>query len=183
MKNLLMIAVTVVLYCLSGPASACPKLLNHRFNSLQGKPVNLCEYANRPILVVNTASKCGYTPQFEKLEALHKLYRERGLVVLGFPSNDFNQELTSNREIADFCRLTYFIEFPMIEKGVVRGAAADPFFRQLSAASGEAPQWNFHKYLIAPDGKTVFSFRSQVEPDSREILGKLEPMLKKGGSF
>jgi glutathione peroxidase len=178
MRILLLLAVTAVLYFVIGPASACPDLLNHRFNSLQGKPVNLCDYANRPILVVNTASKCGYTPQFEKLEALHKRYRERGLVVLGFPSNDFNQELASNREIADFCRLTYFIEFPMIEKSAVRGAAADPFFRQLSAASGEAPKWNFHKYLIAPDGKTVYSFRSQVEPDSREILGKLGAMLK-----
>ncbi|MEK6592647.1 MAG: glutathione peroxidase [Pseudomonadota bacterium] len=178
MKKIRMIVITVVLYFLPGLASACPSLLDHRFNSLQGKPVNLCEYANRPILVVNTASKCGYTPQFEKLEALHKRYRERGLVVLGFPSNDFNQELASNREIADFCRLTYFIEFPMIEKASVRGAAADPFFKQLSAASGEAPQWNFHKYLIAPDGKTVYSFRSQVEPDSRDIMGKLGPMLK-----
>lgn len=178
MRKLLLLVVTAALYFAAAPASACPELLNHRFNSLQGKPVNLCDYANRPILVVNTASKCGYTPQFEKLEALHKRYRARGLVVLGFPSNDFNQELSSNREIADFCRLTYFVEFPMIEKSAVRGAAADPFFRQLSAASGEAPQWNFHKYLIAPDGRTVYSFRSQVEPDSRDILGKLAAMLK-----
>lgn len=178
MKKIWLVAIAAALCFLPGLASACPSLLNHRFDSLQGKPVNLCEYANRPILVVNTASKCGYTPQFEKLEALHKRYRGRGLVVLGFPSNDFNQELASNREIADFCRLTYLIEFPMIEKGAVRGAAAGPFFRQLSAASGEAPQWNFHKYLIAPDGKTVYSFRSQVEPDSREIMDKLRPMLK-----
>jgi glutathione peroxidase len=177
-KKSLLQVVFVAVCMLPGLVSACPSLLNHRFNSLQGKPVNLCEYANRPILVVNTASKCGYTPQFEKLEALHKRYRSRGLVVLGFPSNDFNQELASNQEIADFCRLTYFIEFPMIEKSAVRGAAADPFYRQLSAASGEAPQWNFHKYLIAPDGKTVYSFRSQIEPDSREIMDRLRPMLK-----
>jgi len=159
-------------------ALACPGLLDHRFTSLQGKPVNLCEYAGRPILVVNTASKCGYTPQFEKLEAMHRRYRARGLVVLGFPSNDFNQELASNREIADFCKLTYFVEFPMIAKGSVTGPGASAFYRQLAAAAGAAPRWNFHKYLIAPDGKTVTSYPSAVEPDSREILTRLRPMLK-----
>ncbi len=159
-------------------AHACPALLDHRFTSLQGKTLNLCEYANRPILVVNTASKCGYTPQFDKLEALHKQYGKRGLLVLGFPSNDFNQEFASNKEIAAFCRLTYAIEFPMIEQGAVSGAKASPLFRALATASGEAPQWNFHKYLIAPDGKTVYGFRSAVEPDAPEIMARLKPMLK-----
>ena len=159
-------------------AQACPALLDHRFTSLQGNTVNLCDYANRPILVVNTASKCGYTPQFDKLEALHKQYGKRGLVVLGFPSNDFNQELATNKEIANFCRLTFAIEFPMIEQGAVTGAKASPLFRALSASSGEAPQWNFHKYLIAPDGKTVYGFRSAIEPDGMEIMTRLKPMLK-----
>ena len=159
-------------------AQACPELLNHRYTSLQGKPVDLCGYAGRPILVVNTASKCGYTPQFEKLEGMHKRYRDRGLVVLGFPSNDFNQELASNQDIAQFCKLTYFVEFPMIEKGSVTGPGANAFFKQLAAAAGGAPRWNFHKYLIAPDGKAVYSYPSPVEPDSREIMAKLLPMLK-----
>lgn len=159
-------------------AHACPDLLNHRYTTLQGKPIDLCQYANRPILVVNTASKCGYTPQFEKLEALHRRFRDRGLLVIGFPSNDFNQELATNREIGEFCRLTYFVEFPMVEQGAVTGIRADPFFRKLAALAGTAPQWNFHKYLIAPDGKTVYSFRSQVEPDAAEIMGRLRPMLK-----
>ena len=159
-------------------AHACPSLLDHRFTSLQGKTVNLCEYANRPILVVNTASKCGYTPQFDKLEALHKQYGKRGLVVLGFPSNDFNQEFATNKEIASFCRLTYAVEFPMIEQSAVTGAQASPLFRALAAASGAAPRWNFHKYLIAPDGKTVYGFRSAVEPDAPEIMARLQPMLK-----
>jgi len=158
---------------------ACPSLLDHRYTSLQGKPVNLCEFANRPILVVNTASKCGYTPQFEKLEALYKRYRGRGLVVLGFPSNDFNQELATNREIAEFCKLTYFVEFPMVEKGSVRGPQASALFQQLAAVTGEAPRWNFHKYLIAPDGKTVYSFATRVEPDAPEVMQKLRPMLQK----
>jgi glutathione peroxidase len=159
-------------------AWACPALLDHRYTSLQGQTVNLCEFANRPILVVNTASKCGYTPQFDKLEALHKQYARRGLVVLGFPSNDFNQELATNKEIANFCRLTYAIEFPMIEQSSVSGAKASPLFRALATASGQAPQWNFHKYLIAPDGKTVYAFRSAVEPDAPEIITRLKPMLK-----
>jgi glutathione peroxidase len=175
MKRLLLLAL---LTALPSVAAACPELLNQRYTSLQGKPVNLCDFAGRPLLVVNTASKCGYTPQFEKLEAMHIRYRGRGLVVLGFPSNDFNQELATNREIAEFCKLTYFVEFPMIEKGSVTGAGANPFFKQLAAATGSAPQWNFHKYLIAPDGKTVYSFDTQVEPDAREIMSRLRPMLK-----
>jgi glutathione peroxidase len=175
MKRLLLL---MLLTALPSVAAACPELLNQRYTSLQGKPVNLCDFAGRPVLVVNTASKCGYTPQFEKLEAMHNRYRGRGLVVLGFPSNDFNQELATNREIAEFCKLTYFVEFPMIEKGAVTGAGANPFYKQLAAATGSAPQWNFHKYLIAPDGKTVYSFSTQVEPDSREIMSRLQPMLK-----
>ena len=175
MKRLLL---ALALFALPALAQACPGLLDHRYISLQGKPVNLCDFAGRPILVVNTASKCGYTPQFEKLEALHKRYQGRGLVVLGFPSNDFNQELATNQEIAQFCKLTYFVEFPMIERGSVSGPGANAFFKQLAAATGTSPQWNFHKYLIAPDGRTVHSFGSQVEPDSRELMSKLRPMLK-----
>jgi glutathione peroxidase len=168
----------LMLSALPALADACPTLLDHRYTSLQGQPVNLCEFAGRPILVVNTASKCGYTPQFEKLEALHKRYQARGLVVLGFPSNDFNQELATNKEIAEFCKLTYFVAFPMIEKGSVTGPGANDFYQRLAAAAGTAPRWNFHKYLIAPDGKTVHSFDTRVEPDSREIMSKLQPMLK-----
>ena len=175
MERLLFALALLVPFAL---AQACPGLLDHRYTSLQGRPVNLCDFAGRPILVVNTASKCGYTPQFEKLEVLHKRYQVRGLVVLGFPSNDFNQELSTNQEIAQFCKLTYFVEFPMIEKGSVTGPGADAFFKQLATATGTEPRWNFHKYLIAPDGKTVHSFGTRVEPDSREVMGTLLPMLK-----
>lgn len=176
MKKTLMLAMLLLLPSVA--RAACPALLDHRYTSLQGKPVNLCEFAGRPILVVNTASKCGYTPQFEKLEAMHKRFQGRGLVVLGFPSNDFNQELGTNREIAEFCKLTYFVEFPMLEQGSVAGPHANAFYRQLAAAAGMSPQWNFHKYLIAPDGRTVYGYGSRVEPDSREIMGRLTPMLK-----
>ena len=171
------ILLVLALMALPALANACPSLLNHRYTSLQGKPVNLCEFEGRPILVVNTASKCGYTPQFEKLEGMYKRYQGK-LVVIGFPTNDFNQELATNKEIADFCKLTYFIEFPMIEKGSVKGPGANDLYKQLAAATGTAPSWNFHKYLIAPDGKTVYSFGTRVEPDAREIMSKLQPMLK-----
>ncbi|SFZ76565.1 glutathione peroxidase [Chitinimonas taiwanensis] len=156
----------------------CPPLLKHEFKTLQGQPLNLCSMAGKPILVVNTASKCGYTRQFETLEAMYKQYKAQGLMVVGFPSNDFKQELASNKEIGDFCKLTYFIEFPMAEASSVRGEGANPFFKALAQASGQAPKWNFQKYLIAPDGKTVYPFSTPTEPDAPELLAKLKPMLK-----
>ncbi|GAB3267495.1 glutathione peroxidase [Chitinimonas naiadis] len=159
-------------------AADCPALLNHEFKTLQGKPLDLCGMAGKPILVVNTASKCGYTPQFEKLEAMYKQYKAQGLTVVGFPSNDFKQELASNKEIGDFCKLTYFIEFPMAEASSVKGESANPFFKDLAKASGQAPKWNFQKYLIAPDGKTVYPFSTPTEPDAPEVMAKLKPMLK-----
>jgi glutathione peroxidase len=158
---------------------ACPALLNHQMKTIDGKPLDLCQFQDRPILIVNTASKCGFTPQFEKLEGMYKQYKDKGLVVIGFPSNDFRQELATNKEVGDFCRLTYGVQFPMAEKTTVAGDAANPFYQQLAAATGEAPRWNFHKYLVAPDGKTVHSFATQVEPDSKELMSKLQGMLKK----
>lgn len=138
----------------------------------------MCAYEKRPILVVNTASLCGYTLQLERLEVLLKRYGRQGLVVLGFPSNDFRQEYASNKEIANFCRLNYSIKFPMTEQDAVSGLNANAFFRQLAAAAGEAPARNFHKYLIAPDGKTVNSNRTPVEPEAQEIVKCLTPMLR-----
>lgn len=169
----------IALSLFGAPAFAdCPKLLDHRFTTLQGGQVNLCDYADRPILVVNTASKCGFTPQFEKLEGMYRKYKDKGLMVVGFPTNDFNQELATNKEIGEFCVLTYNVQFPMIEKGSVKGDAADPFYKQLAQATGQPPRWNFHKYLITPGAKQVYSFATRVEPDSAEIMGKLTPLLK-----
>jgi glutathione peroxidase len=175
---MLVLLLPVLLF--AGPAGAaeCPRLLDHRYQSLQGGEVNLCDYADRAILVVNTASKCGFTPQFDKLEGLYRTYKDRGLMVVGFPSNDFNQEPGTNKEIAEFCRLTYSVGFPMIEKSAVTGPGASPFFKQLAEATGQAPRWNFHKYLIMPGGRQVYSFATRVEPDSPEIMGKLTPALK-----
>ena len=159
--------------------AACPPLLDFKINSLAGKPMDFCQFEGHPILVVNTASKCGYTYQFEKLEGMYQQYKDKGLVVLGFPSNDFRQELVSNKEVGDFCRMTYGVQFPMVEKTSVVGDGANPFFRQLAAITQENPKWNFHKYLIAPDGKTVYSFATAVEPDAATVMSKLQPMLKK----
>jgi glutathione peroxidase len=175
---LLLLLTTVLLAAVPAPAAECPRLLDHRYQTLQGGEVNLCDYADRAILVVNTASKCGFTPQFEKLEGMYKKYKDKGLMVVGFPSNDFRQELTTNKEIGEFCLLTYHVQFPMIEKSAVTGETADPFYKQLREATGQPPKWNFHKYLIAPGGKHVYSFATRVEPDSPEIMGKLLPLLK-----
>ena len=169
------LALMASLLLFAAPASAkeCPQLLNHQYTTLQGGKVNLCDYADRTILVVNTASKCGFTPQFAKLEEMYRKYKDRGLMVVGFPTNDFNQELATNKEIGEFCVLTYNVGFPMIEKSSVIGIAADPLFKQLSAATGQAPRWNFHKYVITPGASQVYSFNTRVEPDAPEIMEKL----------
>lgn len=176
MKSLFMLfalALSPIAY-----ATDCSPLLDRTITTLQGNKINLCEYAGKPILVVNTASKCGYTPQFEKLEAMYSHYREKGLLVVGFPSNDFRQELASNGEIAKFCKLTYKVKFPMSEPSSVTGTQANPLFKALAKSTGEAPSWNFHKYLIAPDGKTVHSFATAVEPDEEQVMKVLLPMLR-----
>ncbi len=163
---------------LSSLAGECPALLNHQFKTLQGESINLCDYRDKPILVVNTASKCGFTPQFEKLEGLYSRYKDKGLLVIGFPSNDFRQELKSDSEIGSFCKLTYGVKFPMVSKGAVSGVNANPFYKQLAAASGQQPQWNFHKYVILPGGKSVQSFTSPTQPDDPAIMKLIEPNLK-----
>jgi glutathione peroxidase len=159
--------------------SACPALLRHTFNSLQtGAPQSLCQYAGKVVVIVNTASYCGYTPQYEGLEALYRRYRERGLVVLGFPSNDFGaQEPGTNKEVAEFCRLTYGVEFPMFEKSSVTHLDSQPLYAELVARTGHAPKWNFHKYVADRSGATVVSFESRVTPDSREFVGLIEKLL------
>jgi glutathione peroxidase len=174
-------ALAAVVLAASSPAAlaACPPLLNEQMKTLEGKPLDLCQFEGKAILVVNTASKCGFTPQFDKLEGMYKQYQDKGLVVLGFPSNDFRQELASNQEVGDFCRMTYGVKFPMAEKSSVTGADANPFFKRLAAATQDPPHWNFHKYLIAPDGKTVYSFESSVAPDSAQVMARLQPMLQK----
>ena len=157
---------------------SCPAGLSHTFARLQDeKPQALCQYAGKVLLVVNTASYCGYTPQYKGLEALYDKYKGRGLVVLGFPSNDFEQEKGSNKEIAEFCENTYGVKFPMFAASHVKGAKANAFFRQLSKATGQEPEWNFYKYLVGRDGKVLAVYPSKVAPDSPELLAAIEKQI------
>ena len=162
----------------SSPAS-CPALLDHEFNRLQtGKPESLCQYRGKVLLIVNTASFCGYTHQYEGLEAMYRKYRDRGLVVLGFPTNDFgSQEPGSNKEIAEFCRLTYGVQFPMFEKTTVKTLQANPLYAELVAKTGQSPKWNFFKYVVDRNGNPAGTFASQVEPDDRALTALLEKLL------
>ena len=160
-------------------AEACPAVLNYAFNSLQtGKNESLCQYRGKVVLIVNTASYCGYTHQYEGLEALYRKYKSRGLVVLGFPTNDFGgQEPGTNHEIAEFCRLTYGVQFPMFEKSTAKSIKFNPLYALLIERTGQSPQWNFHKYLVDRDGVQVTSFGSRIEPDDRELVGAVEKLL------
>ena len=160
-------------------AAACPALLDREFNRLQtGRPESLCQYRGKVLLIVNTASYCGYTHQYEGLEALYRKYKDRGLVVLGFPTNDFGeQEPGSNKEIAEFCRLTYGVQFPMFEKTTVKTLAANPLYTDLVARTGQGPKWNFHKYVVDRNGNPVATFASRVEPNDRELVALIEKLL------
>jgi glutathione peroxidase len=157
----------------------CPALLRHTFARLQDeKPQNLCEHAGKVVLVVNTASYCGFTGQYKGLEALYGRYRDQGLVVLGFPSNDFGQQEPGNaKAIADFCENTFGVKFPMLTKTVVSGRGANAFYKQLGQKTGEVPTWNFHKYLIDRSGQGVRSFPSAQDPASPAFVQAVEKLL------
>jgi len=152
-------------------AGICPDTLNVTAKRLQDdQPVSLCAYAGQVILVVNTASQCGYTGQYEGLERLYRQHRQDGFVVLGFPSNDFGgQEPGSSKQIADFCKNMFDVQFPLFSKTPVTGPQAHPLFRSLSQSTGQMPRWNFHKYLIGRDGRVLSSFPSQTDPSSPQL--------------
>lgn len=156
----------------------CPALLQHSFARLQdGKPQNLCQYHGRVLLVVNTASYCGYTHQFEGLEALNARYASKGLVVLGFPSNDFRQEDPDAKKTAEVCFNTYGVKFPMFTETRVRGRQAHPLFTELAKRTGAQPSWNFNKYLVGRDGQALAHFESLVAPTHRTLLAAVEQAL------
>jgi glutathione peroxidase len=162
----------------SAALAACPPLLGYTFDSLTDQPTPLCRFEGKVLLVVNTASYCGYTPQYEGLEALYRRYRDKGLVILGFPANDFGaQEPGSNRDIAKFCEANYGVSFPMFAKSAVVGSDANPLFAKLAARTGERPEWNFHKYLIDRSGERIVSFESGVTPGDGKLVGEIERML------
>jgi glutathione peroxidase len=160
-------------------ATTCPALLQHSFARLQDdKPQALCQYAGKVVLVVNTASYCGYTSQYEGLETIHSRYASKGLVVLGFPTNDFGQQEPGNaKQIGELCFNTYGVRFPMFSKTTVKGKDANPLFTALTQASGTAPGWNFHKYLVDRQGKAVTSFKSDTTPTSATLVAAIEKAL------
>ncbi|MGH7853242.1 MAG: glutathione peroxidase, partial [Candidatus Binatia bacterium] len=167
--------IIAALAALASPAPStaaeppCPTVLNHKFANLMDEPVSLCQFSGKVLLIVNTASECGYTPQYDGLEKLYRRYRDKGFVVLGFPANDFGaQEPGTNKEIKQFCEVNYGITFPVFAKTAVVGTKANPLFRELAAKTGKPPRWNFHKYLLNRSGQPVATFESAVEPeDSR----------------
>jgi glutathione peroxidase len=164
---------------LAGPAhAACSKLLDVTLPNLQDEPTRLCQYEGKVLLVVNTASRCGNTPQYEGLEKLYRRYKDKGLVVLGFPANDFaGQEPGSNKDIADFCQLNYGVSFPMFSKTGVTARNANSLYAGLAERTGRRPQWNFHKYLVDRRGEVVLSFENDVQPNDAKLVASIERLL------
>jgi|SRR5688572_23000157 len=163
-------------------AGKVPDALNFTMDSLDGKPVNLSKYQGNVVLMVNVASECGYTPQYEGLQALHKKYASRGLRILGFPANNFGaQEPGTNAQIAEFCQKNYGVEFDMFSKISVAGANQAPLYKTLTSTPGFTGNvsWNFEKFLVGRDGKVVGRFKSAVEPLSAEMTKAIETALGK----
>lgn len=175
--------VSAILFIILFPASAdgvdCPVNLDFTKRYLASEEsVRLCDsYSNKVLLIVNTASYCGFTSQFEGLEALQQKYADRGFSVLGFPSNDFFQDPRSEEKIREFCDLTYEVKFPMFEKSKVAKRHAEPLYQALGQEAGQYPKWNFHKYLLDRQGHVVGSFGSTVAPDNGELIEKIESLL------
>ena len=169
----------VALPALADDAASCPAVLNHSFNRLQDDaPQNLCQYKGKVALVVNTASYCGFSKQYEGLEKLYARLQDKGLVILGFPSNDFGkQEPGSSKEIADFCFNTYGVKFPMFAKSSVSGKDINPLYAELVKATGTTPKWNFYKYLIDRNGKVLAAYSSMTAPDDKKLLSDIDKAL------
>lgn len=176
-RMVLMLAAVAALA--TGPAAA-GAMHEFSFTSIDGGPMPMSGFAGRAVLVVNTASLCGFTHQYGALQRLFETYRERGLVVLGVPSNDFGgQEPGTATEIKEFCEVNFAVDFPLTEKQVVKGEGAHPFFREVVAELGPqaAPRWNFHKFLVTPEGRLAGTWPSQVEPDAPEVIAAIEAVL------
>ncbi|MGX9460172.1 glutathione peroxidase [Shewanella sp. A14] len=171
-------AIGLFTFSVGALAANCPDYLNVEARKLHSKDnVNLCELTQgKAVLIVNTASHCGFTPQFEALEALHKQYADKGLVVIGFPSDDFFQEEKDEAKTADVCFINYGVTFTMVATSPVRGRDANSVFKYLGDKSA-APKWNFYKYLVSGDGQTVQQFNSRVKPDSQELKNAIESVL------
>ena len=174
MKNLALLLVGI----LSTSGFACSNLLDSELKVLDSsEKINMCEYEGDVILVVNVASKCGYTYQYEGLQSLYENYKDEGLVVVGIPSRDFRQEYSEESAVAEFCSTEYGVDFPMFATAKVKGDRAHPFYKKLAKESGMVPNWNFNKYLIDRDGKVHKTYRSKVKPDSELLITAIEKLL------
>ncbi len=167
----------------------CPKILDHDIRLLDSQEtINLCEYKNKVILAVNVASRCGYTYQYESLQALHEEYEKRGFVVLGFPSSDFFQEFSKEEEVKEFCKTTFGVSFPLFKRSHVtnggkfglRSYKANPFFQSLIGETEKEPSWNFNKYLISRSGEVLY-FNQSIEPDSNILKEAIDKFIEKEG--
>ena len=157
---------------------ACSDILDTEMRVLDSSDtVNLCEYEDQVVMVVNVASRCGYTYQYASLQSLYEKYKDNDFMVLGVPSRDFFQEYSQESAVAEFCSTEYGVEFPMFATVKVRGKKAHPFYKKLKEESGVEPTWNFNKYLISKEGRVVSTFKSGVKPDSQELISAIEEIL------
>ena len=174
MKQLFILALT----SFSISAFSCPDILNSSLRILDSDDEkNLCEYSGNVILVVNVASRCGYTPQYAGLQRLYTKFKDDGLTVIGIPSRDFFQEFSAESKVAEFCSTEYGVEFPMFSTAKVTGKKAHPFYKKLIAASGKEPRWNFAKYLINRDGEVIGHYKSSVTPESERVVAAIQAVL------
>ena len=169
---------SLLLFLFSFNAFACNDLLDTEMRVLDSsETVNLCKFEEKVILVVNVASRCGYTYQYATLQKLYEEYKEKDFVILGVPSRDFMQEYSNEEDVAEFCSTEYGVNFPMFATAKVRGKKAHPFYRKLAEQTGVSPKWNFNKYLISRDGSVVSTYGSSVKPDSVQLTSDIERLL------
>ena len=171
--------IFILFACISFQSHACPDLLDNEMRVLDSSNTqNLCEYEDNVILVVNVASRCGYTYQYEGLQSLYDNYKDSGLVVIGIPSRDFMQEYKNESDVAEFCSTEYGVDFPMYATTKVRGKKAHPFYKKLKKETGREPSGNFNKFLISRDANKVIYFDKKVKPESKELVQKIEYFLE-----
>ncbi|MCM2563391.1 glutathione peroxidase [Lutimaribacter sp. EGI FJ00015] len=151
-----------------------------KFESIDGGQINLADWRGSPVLVVNTASRCGFTPQYDALQDLHERFGDKGLLVLAVPSNDFRQELASDDEVKEFCDVNFGLTLPMTTITKVKGEEAHPFYKWVADTAGFRPGWNFNKILLGPDGTVLETWGSPVRPTSAKVINRLEPLLPQG---
>jgi glutathione peroxidase len=175
----LLILPVALFLAVAGPRADAAPAPSFRFESIDGGEIALDAFRGRPVLVVNTASRCGFTPQYEGLQTLHDRYGPRGLVVLAVPSNDFRQELSSEEKVKEFCDANFGLTLPMTEITHVKGANAHDFYRWLAVSEGFTPGWNFNKVLLGPDGDVVATYGSFTSPTSSKLTRKIEALLPK----